>query len=76
MGESHSDADQPAYLAGIREIRTKLAAATTIKAVEAISREWDNTLRLTVEEADNVLMLSVDRDINAKRRELRAAAEG
>lgn len=75
-GESNNDADQPAYLAGIRDIRTKLAGAETLKAVEAISREWDNTLRVEVEEADNTLMLSVDRDINAKRRELRAAAEG
>jgi recombination protein RecT len=65
---------QPAYLAGVRDIRAKLASAKTPKAVDGVDRDWCNVLRNTVEEADTNLMTSVDRDIAGRRRELQAEA--
>lgn len=68
--------DEPAYLAGIRELRGKLAAAKTLKAVEGIERDWNNVLFSTVDAADPVLSKSVDNDIAARKRELRDQQEG
>lgn len=73
-GEAHSGADdnQPAYLADVRVLRTKLAAAKTVKAVEGIDRDWCNGLRDQVEAADDNLVRSIDRDIMNRKREVKA----
>lgn len=73
MGERHSDAEPP-YLAGIQTLRDKLAAARTVKAVDAIDNEWCNTLRLTIEEVDSDLCATIDGEINTRRRALRDEA--
>jgi phage recombination protein Bet len=74
-GQQQTEAE-PSYLADIRELRAKLAGARTVKAVDGIDRDWCAALRGQVEDADERLMKSVDRDINAKRRDLRSQAEG
>lgn len=77
MGEVHVDEGgaqvdaEPAYLAGARDVRLKLADAKTAKEVEVIDREWANVLRGQVEDADEALMRSVERDIARRRGELR-----
>lgn len=73
-GEAHSGADdnQPTYLADVRALRTKLAAAKTVKAVEGIDRDWCNGLRDQVEAADDNLVRSIDRDIMNRKREVKA----
>lgn len=68
--------DQPTYLAEVRDLRAKLAAAKTVKAVEGIDRDWCNGPRVTVEDADTALVRSVDNDIEARKRELRQGGEG
>lgn len=64
--------DEAPYPAKVRDLRASLASARTLKAVEQIDREWCNTLRNEVEEADPGLMQSVERDIGNRRRDLRA----
>jgi len=68
-GEAEAD-----YLPAIRDLRKKLAEAKTVKAVGQIDTEWCNTLRNSID--DERLMMSVDRDIASRKRELLAQAEG
>lgn len=68
------DEPEPEYLAAIREIRTKLAAAQTVKAVDGIDRDWCNLHRGALEESQPALVRSLDRDIAARKTEIRAAA--
>lgn len=74
-GEGFVEAE-PTYLADVRALRTKLAATKTVKAVEALDSEWCNTLRVTVAEGDEGLARSVDKDILARKRDLRSQGEG
>jgi recombination protein RecT len=68
--------DEPAYLAGIRELRGRLADAHTLNGVEEIERDWNNVLFSTVDAADPGLSKSVDNDIAARKRDLREQQEG
>lgn len=77
-GDAHTGAEEmePAYLGKVRDLRTKLGAAKTIKAVEAIDlNTWCGPLRDTVDAADSRLARSVDNDIAARKRELQQPKE-
>lgn len=63
---------QPDYLAHVRTLRQKLAAAKSVKAVVQIDNEWCNGLREQLHGVDDNLVKSVDRDISARKRELSA----
>ena len=74
MGEQHANGDEPeaSYLPAVRELRSKLAAAKSVRAVEGIDRDWCNGLRDSVEQGDPNLMRGIDRDIADKKRKLQA----
>jgi phage recombination protein Bet len=62
--------EQPAWLGEVRTLRVAIANAKTLKALDAIEREWVNRIiNLVTEEA---VARSVDSDINAKRAALKA----
>jgi hypothetical protein len=69
-GETRNGAEDedPIWLAQVRDIRTKLAAAKTVKAVEAIERDWTNRVMNGV--SDERVVRDVDKDIAARKRAL------
>lgn len=67
-----SDNDEAPYLPAVRELRRKLTGAKSVRAVEGIDRDWCNGLRDAVEQNDEGLMRSVDKDIAARKRALQA----
>lgn len=71
-GETRNDADNdtPFWLGQVREIRTKLAAAKTLKAVEAIERDWTNRVKNGV--SDERVVRDVDKDIATARKRTQA----
>lgn len=74
-GETRNGADdepEAPYLASVRELRSKLSAAKSVRAVEGIDRDWCNGLRDAVEQGDPNLMRGIDKDIAAKKRKLQA----
>lgn len=70
--DDQQQAGQPAYLATVRSVRERIDAAQTVKAIDAIDREWTNTQRVQVEEADETAARSIDQAIIARKRELKA----
>lgn len=63
--------DEPIWLGQVRDIRTKLAAAKAVKAVDAIERDWLNRVRNGV--SDERVVGDVEKDIASRKRKL---AEG
>lgn len=61
-------ADNPAWVGQIADIRKKLVAAKSVRAVDGIDRDWCNTIRNNV--PNEAQVRSVDNDIAARRRAL------
>lgn len=61
--------DQPGWLAEVRTLRVAISNAKTLKALDAVEREWINRiLNMVTEES---VARSVEADIRAKRNELK-----
>jgi len=74
-GEANNDADEePAWRVALRGILSSVANAKTLKAVETIERDWTNRVLPGV--PDDAEIRAVEADITAKKRALKAKAEG
>jgi len=68
-GEAHAEDDVPTWRKAVDGIRGSIAAAKTVKAIEAIERDWTNRVMNGVDDAATVR--AVDGEIKAKKRALR-----
>lgn len=67
-GEAHAEDDVPTWRKAVDGIRGSIAAAKTVKAIEAIERDWTNRVMNGVD--DDATVRAVDGEIRAKKRAL------
>lgn len=65
--------EEPIWVGQVKQVRTAIANAKTIKAVETIEREWTNKIMNDV--ADDEVIRAIDAELASKKRNLRANAE-
>lgn len=65
-GEAHAEDDVPTWRKAVDGIRGSIAAAKTVKAIEAIERDWTNRVMNGVD--DDATVRAVDGEIRAKKR--------
>lgn len=73
-GEANSGAGEDPVAKAVDGIRGSIAAAKTVQAIENIERDWTNRVMNGV--SDETVVREVDQQIAAKKREIKAKAEG
>ncbi|MGF7152649.1 RecT family recombinase [Novosphingobium gossypii] len=73
MGEQQVTEEEPIWLAQVRDIEAKVRNAATIKAIEAVERDWTGRVMNGV--SDDGVVRDVEKAIAAKKRKLQQEAK-
>jgi phage recombination protein Bet len=68
MGEQHVAEEDPIWLAQVRDIEAKVRNAATVKAIDAVERDWTGRVMNGV--SDEGVVRDVEKAIAAKKRKL------